>query len=100
MIRTTSIIAALLVAFALPAGAQDATVKSPAASSTAPVAAAPAVGGSLFTEQQARDHLQKQGYTNITTMTKDDNGGWRGSATKDGKTLIVAVDVKGGVVNK
>jgi hypothetical protein len=35
------------------------------------------------------------GYTNVSGLTKDENGVWHGSATKDGKTLTVAVDVKG-----
>jgi hypothetical protein len=30
-------------------------------------------------------------------MMKNENGAWVGSATKDGKTVTVAVDVKGKV---
>jgi hypothetical protein len=59
----------------------------------------PAVRGNLFTQQQAREHLLHLGYTNVSELSKDENGVWRGSATKDGKTLSVAVDVKGGVAN-
>ena len=59
----------------------------------------PAVRGNLFTEQQARAHLTHLGYTNVSELAKDENGVWRGSATKDGKTLSVAVDVKGTVAN-
>jgi putative membrane protein len=55
------------------------------------------VKGNLFTEQQARQHLSHLGYTGISNLTKDENGVWRGSATKDGNTRTVAVDVKGAV---
>ncbi|MFA5900971.1 MAG: hypothetical protein WC829_17875 [Hyphomicrobium sp.] len=53
--------------------------------------------GNLFTEQQARMHLARLGYVNISELTKGENGGWRGSAVKDGKKMMVGVDVKGNV---
>jgi hypothetical protein len=50
---------------------------------------------SLFTETQARQHLMHLGYTNVSELSKDENGKWIGTATnKDGKTRAVAVDVK------
>ena len=51
----------------------------------------------IFTEVQARQHLLHQGYTNVSELTKDEDGKWVGSATKDGQTRAVAVDVKGPV---
>ncbi len=90
MIRTIAIAAALAASLvALPALAET-PAATPGASTTAPK-------GNLFTEQQAREHLSHLGYTGISGLTKDENGVWRGSATKDGNTRTVAVDVKGAV---
>jgi len=55
--------------------------------------------GNLFTEEQARFHLAKLGYVNVSPLTKDSNGAWAGTAMRDGKQMIVAVDIKG-VINK
>ena len=93
MIRTLSLATAIAFALVLPAAAETATVKAPAATTDAK----PAAQGNLFTEEQARVHLSHQGYTNISGMMKNENGTWVGSATKDGKTVTVAVDVKGKV---
>jgi hypothetical protein len=49
----------------------------------------------IFTEVQARQHLLHLGYTNVSELTKDEAGKWVGSATKDGQTRAVAVDVRG-----
>ncbi len=95
MIRILSLATVIAFALVLPAAAaDDANVKAPA--TTADVAPA---RGNLFTEEQARVHLSRLGYTDISPMTKDQNGNWRGTATKDGKTLTVAVDIKGSVRN-
>jgi hypothetical protein len=59
--------------------------------------AARAPSGNLFTEKQARNHLARLGYTNISELTKDESGAWRGSAKKDGKSVMVGIDVKGTV---
>lgn len=91
MIRVLSIAAAL--ALALPAFAETAT-KTPAGATEAGPAA-----HALFTEEQARTHLLRLGYTEVSVLTKDENGVWRGTATKDGKQLNVGVDVKGAVAN-
>jgi len=80
MIRTLSLAAVLATALALPAFAAGAR-------------------GSLFTETQARAHLSHLGYVNVSGLTKDENGVWHGSATKDGKPLTVAVDIKGGLAS-
>jgi putative membrane protein len=38
------------------------------------------------------------GFSNATNLKKDDNGVWRGRATKDGKTVDVSVDYQGNVI--
>lgn len=92
MIRTLSFAAALAAALALPALAADttATDTSDRTAETAPV-------GNLFTQDQARQHLMHLGYTNISALEKDADGKWIGTATKDGRTVAVAVDIKGKV---
>ncbi len=45
--------------------------------------------------QEARQHLLKQGYTNVSELAKDEDGRWTGTATKDGKTIFVAIDLRG-----
>ena len=62
--------------------------------------AAPLEGANSFTEDQAKDRIISMGMTAPSTMTKDDKGIWRGTATKDGKSANVAVDYKGNVVAK
>jgi putative membrane protein len=93
MIRTLALAAVVATGLAAPALAESADNPSPAQSAEAK----PAVRGNLFTQQQAREHLLHLGYTQVSELSKDENGVWRGSATKDGKTLSVAVDVKGTV---
>ncbi len=95
MIRTIAIAAALATSLA----ALPALAETPAATSTA-TEAGPAAKGNLFTEKQARTHLLHLGYTNVSGLTKDENGVWHGSATKDGNTRTVAVDVKGAATAK
>jgi putative membrane protein len=56
--------------------------------------------GNPFTMEDARNHLMQQGYTNVSELVKDAQGKWVGSASKDGKTVPVAVDVKGGLTTK
>lgn len=93
MIRTLSLAAALGLGLAVPAAATDTTVKAP----DTQIQAVPATKGNLFTQEQARVHLAQLGYTNISELAKDQNGVWHGSATKDDKTMAVAVDIKGTV---
>lgn len=59
-------------------------------------AAGPAIEN-IFTSDQARQHLMRLGFTNVSALDKDADGKWVGTATKDGKTLAVAIDVKGEV---
>ncbi len=79
MTRAYLLAAVLATGLALPAFAAD---------TTAPL-------HQLFTQDQARQHLMHLGYTNVSQLHKDMQGNWSGSATKDGKTVLVAVGVKG-----
>ena len=44
--------------------------------------AQPAKGANSFTEGQAKSRLASNGFTDISTLTKDADGVWRGRATK------------------
>ncbi len=59
--------------------------------------AAPVAGANSFTESEARDRLEKHGYSNVTDLKKDDKSIWRGTATKDGKSVGVSLDYQGNI---
>ena len=59
---------------------------------------APLKGANSFTEGQAKDRAAAHGFTDVSSLKKDDDGIWRGNATWDGKPSQVAVDFKGNVV--
>lgn len=58
---------------------------------------APVAGRNSFTEGQAQSAIEKAGYTNVTELKKDDNGVWRGKASKGGTASAVTVDFQGNV---
>lgn len=60
-------------------------------------AAAPLPGANSFTETQARERLEKAGYSGVNDLKKDDQGIWRGSASRNGGTVTVSVDYRGNV---
>jgi hypothetical protein len=57
--------------------------------------AAPA--SNSFTEGQAKGHIEKAGYTDVTDLQKTKDGLWVATAKKDGKSVGVTVDFKGAV---
>ena len=61
-------------------------------------AGAPFEGANSFTEGQAQDRVLAAGFANVSALTKDEKGIWRGTAEAEGKTVNVAVDFKGNVV--
>lgn len=61
-------------------------------------AGAPLKGSNSFTEGQAKDRAMARGVMSVSSLAKDGDGIWRGSAMQDGKTVQVAVDYKGNVV--
>ena len=69
--------------------------------STAAVeAGAPLAGANSFTENQAKDRAMAAGFTDVGSLSKDDNGVWRGKAKQGDKGLDIAIDYKGNVVGK
>lgn len=58
-------------------------------------AAEPARGANSFSEGEARRRLESNGFAGVGSLTKDDGGVWRGTATKDGQSVQVWLDYKG-----
>jgi len=73
--------------------------KTPAvnAPNSPPNPGAPVAGANSFTEGQAKSRLDTNGFSNVTNLRKDDQGVWRGKATKGGKSSDVSVDFQGNV---
>jgi putative membrane protein len=57
----------------------------------------PAPGANSFTEGQAKSRIESHGFTNLSGLTKDDQGIWRGKAMKDGRNVNVSLDFHGDV---
>lgn len=100
------IIASLGVLMA--ASAAMAQTAAPSASQDKPAVAtpdsknpdAPVAGSNSFTALQAQERLEAAGYTAVTGLKLDDQGIWRATATKDGKSVDVAFDYQGNIVAK
>ncbi len=57
-------------------------------------------GANSFTEGQAKSRIESAGLANVTDLQKDDQGIWRGKATRDGKSVAVGFDYKGNISAK
>jgi putative membrane protein len=90
--------AAIAVCALTVTGAIAQTNPNPAISTTAAnTSATPLPGANSFTENEARNRIEALGFTSVSALQKDDQGIWRGTAAKDGKTVKVALDFKGNV---
>ena len=58
---------------------------------------APVPGANSFTESQARSRIEGAGFGGVTGLHKDDQGIWRGHATRAGQPVAVALDYQGNV---
>jgi hypothetical protein len=68
-----------------------------AVATTSANAPTPAKGANSFTMGEAKNRIEKSGFSNVSNLTKDDNGVWRGNAQKGGSTTGVWLDYKGNV---
>jgi opacity protein-like surface antigen len=68
--------------------------------STSKQVEAPVKGRNSFTEGEAKSRIEKNGFSNISGLTKDDNGVWRGKAMKNGQQVDVSLDYQGNVVTR
>lgn len=64
---------------------------------TAANAPSPAKGANSFTMGEAKSRIEKDGFSNVSGLAKDDNGVWRGTAQKGGGNAPVWLDYKGNV---
>ena len=105
-----ALLAAIMVAGALPALAQQQPARQPAnrdantpavnTPNSPPNPGAPVAGANSFTEGQAKSRIEARGFTNVTGLEKDSAGVWRGTATQGGKSVKVSVDFQGNVVSQ
>jgi hypothetical protein len=104
MLRTTVLAAFLTAGFSAAALAQ--TTTAPADTSTTTdtkqgvVLTSPSglqKGSNSFTEAQAKGRLEDHGFTGVGGLTKDDNGVWWATASKDSKRVRVGLDFQGNV---
>ncbi|WP_380875814.1 hypothetical protein ACFB49_06100 [Sphingomonas sp. DBB INV C78] len=79
-----------------PEAAANAAIKDPGVET----AAVAAEGANSFTEEQARERIAKAGFAEISGLAKDKNGLWQGTASKDGRSVHIALDYKGNVISK
>ena len=63
-----------------------------------PEEGAPFEGANSFTEEQARDRAMAWDVTDVSGLTLDDKGIWRGEGQSGGQPVTVAIDYKGNVV--
>ena len=103
--RNCFLITAAAVCLIAPAAiAQPANPKgdTPAVNSpnSPPNPGAPIAGANSFTEGQAKSRIESNGFSNVTELRKDDQGVWRGKATKDGRTVAVSLDFQGNVTSQ
>lgn len=59
--------------------------------------AAPVPGENSFTEGQAKERMEAKGFTEISGLTKGEDGIWVASAKKDGKPVEVKLDFQGNI---
>ena len=60
-------------------------------------AAAPVAGANSFTEGEAKSRIEARGFANVTQLRKDDQGIWRGKASRNGAMVDDALDFQGNV---
>jgi hypothetical protein len=87
MIRSLTLAAALSTGLALPALAGDAVTNE----TTADPAAFTAALNHAASATTARKILIGRGYTQVSDLTRHEDGRWTGTAMKDGKLVMVGV---------
>jgi hypothetical protein len=78
-----------------PAPAAVTTTAAPSRTTAAPVS-----GANSFTEGEARRRIEDKGFGQVADLKLDEKGVWRGTASKDGKSVAVALDYQGNIVSQ
>ncbi len=71
--------------------------RNQAVTTTTANAPQPAKGANSFSDGEARRRIESEGYSRVADLKKDQDGIWRGTATKDGASVKVWLDYKGNV---
>ena len=71
-----------------------------AVATTSANAVMPAKGANSFTMGEAQGRIEKSGFTNVSALTKDQDGVWHGTAQRNGASTPVWLDYKGNVGTK
>jgi hypothetical protein len=87
---------AAVLSLCLAAGSWNVAV----AQSGRPEKPVPEAGANSFTENQAKDRIEKAGFTEVTGLRKDDQGIWRGRAKRGDQQVNVALDFRGNVTTQ
>lgn len=93
----------LTASLVLVASAAFAQSQTPTTSQTTPAVnteqnpGAPVAGKNSFTEDQAKSRIEEAGYKDVSGLKLDDQGVWRATASKDGKSAMVSLDFQGNV---
>lgn len=82
---------------ATPTPTPSAATTTPGTTTQGTAAGGLSAGANSFTESQARTRLMEKGYTAVSALKRDKDGVWRGTATKDAKSVSVGVDYKGDI---
>ncbi|GAA0541373.1 hypothetical protein FHS83_000130 [Rhizomicrobium palustre] len=94
-VAACALLSSAAIAQTMPAenGPQNPAVKSMHENNSA----TPVQGANSFTKAQAKSAIEAKGYTHVVKLKKDNQGVWRGTATKDGSAGPVSVDYQGNV---
>ena len=57
----------------------------------------PARGANSFSQGEAQRRIGAAGFQGVGALTKDNGGVWRGTASKDGRSVAVWLDYKGNI---
>ena len=93
----------LTASLVLVSSAAFAQSQTPTTSQTTPAVnteqnpGAPVAGKNSFTEDQAKSRIEEAGYKDVSGLKLDDQGVWRATASKDGKSAMVSLDFQGNV---
>ena len=71
--------------------------RNQAVTTTAANAPQPAKGSNSFSAGEARRRIERQGYSTVGDLKKDNDGIWRGNAMKNGSSVGVWLDYKGNI---
>lgn len=61
---------------------------------------APVPGENSFTEDQAKERLTEEGFSNIMNLQLGEDGIWRAEAARDGQPVKVLLDFQGNITTQ